>query len=234
MKEGRAPADSVRAIAALDEPTRRRLYEYVADRDEPVGRDEAADALGIGRPLVAFHLERLLRAGLLTAEYRRLRGRSGPGAGRPAKLYRRAEEAVELSLPARRYVQAADLFAAALEMMDPTAVLAGARARGEALGASARHELDGVPDRAGQPVDPLLSALRGAGYEPHEDGSLVVLRNCPFDALVADHRGLTCAMNLALLDGIRSGVGETDRWPRPATIPGACCVAFGPPVEADA
>ena len=234
MNEGRAPADPVRAIAALDEPTRRRLYEYVAGRDEPVGRDEAADALGIGRPLVAFHLERLLRAGLLTAEYRRLHGRSGPGAGRPAKLYRRAEEAVELSLPARRYVQAADLFAAALEMMDPTAVLAGARARGAALGASALHELDGVPDRASQPVDRLLSALRGAGYEPHEDGSLVVLRNCPFDALVADHRGMTCAMNLALLDGIRSGVGETDRWPRPATIPGACCVAFGPPVEADA
>ncbi|HEX7474226.1 MAG TPA: helix-turn-helix domain-containing protein, partial [Candidatus Limnocylindrales bacterium] len=92
MNEGPAPADPVRAIAALDEPTRRRLYEYVAGRDEPVGRDEAAEALGIGRPLVAFHLERLLRAGLLTAEYRRLRGRSGPGAGRPAKLYRRAEE----------------------------------------------------------------------------------------------------------------------------------------------
>jgi predicted ArsR family transcriptional regulator len=233
VKEGRPPADPVRAIAALDEPTRRRLYAYVAGRPEPVGRDEAADALGIGRPLVAFHLERLLRAGLLTAEYRRLRGRSGPGAGRPAKLYSRAEVPVELSLPARRYAQAADLFAAALEMTDPTAVLAGARARGEALGASARRELDGVAGPAGQPVDPLLSTLRGAGYEPREDGSLVVLRNCPFDALVADHRGLTCAMNLALLEGIRSGVGETDRWPRPVTIPGACCVAFGPPVEAD-
>ncbi len=234
MNARRAPADPVRAIAALHEPTRRRLYEYVAGSDEPVGRDQAADALGIGRPLVAFHLERLLRAGLLTAEYRRLRGRSGPGAGRPAKLYRRADEVVEVSLPARRYVLAADLFAAALEMTDPTAVLAGARVRGEALGTSARREVDGVPASAAQPADPLLAALRGAGYEPREDGSLVVLRNCPFDALVADHRGLTCAMNLAMLDGIRSGVGETDRWPRPVAIPGACCVAFGPRVEADA
>lgn len=233
MKDRRPHADPVRAIAALDEPTRRRLYDYVAGRDEPVGRDEAADALGIGRPLVAFHLERLLRAGLLTAEYRRLRGRSGPGAGRPAKLYRRAEGAVELSLPARRYVQAAELFAAALEMTDPTAVLVGARERGEALGASARRGVEADPAPEGQPIDPLLVALREAGYEPHEDGSFVVLRNCPFDALVADHRGLTCAMNLALLDGIRSGVGETARWPRPVAIPGACCVAFGPPREGD-
>ena len=234
MTEGRAPADPVRAIAALDEPTRRRLYEYVVGCDEAVGRDQAADARGSGRPLVAFHLERLLRAGLLTAEYRRLRGRSGPGAGRPAKLYRRVDEVIAVSLPARRYVLAADLFAAALEMTASTAVLAGAQVRGQALGASARRELDGVPGSAAQRADPLLTALRSAGYEPQDDVSLVVLRNCPFDALVADHRGLTCAMNLAMLDGIRSGVGEIDRWPRPVTIPGACCVAFGPRVEADA
>lgn len=226
--------DPVRAIAALDEPTRRRLFDYVNSRGEAVSRDEAADALGIGRPLVAFHLERLLRVGLLTAEYRRLGLRRGPGGGRPAKLYRRAAWPVEVSLPVRRYAQAADLFAAALETTDPSAVLAGARAHGEELGATAWRELDGIPVSDGRAGDRLLGALRGAGYDPREDGSLMVLRNCPFDALVTRHRALTCAMNLALLEGIRSGVGETDRSPRAVKIPGACCVAFGREPAGDA
>jgi predicted ArsR family transcriptional regulator len=42
----------------------------------------------VSRNLAAFHLDRMASTGLLTVEYRRLTGRSGRGAGRPAKLYR--------------------------------------------------------------------------------------------------------------------------------------------------
>ncbi len=86
--------NAVGAIALLDEPKRRRLYEYVAESDEPVGRDQAAAALGISRELAAFHLDRLVEGGLLETEYRRRSGRGGPGAGRPAKLYRFRDDAV--------------------------------------------------------------------------------------------------------------------------------------------
>ncbi len=230
--EDLAAADPLHAIAALDEPTRRRIYDYVAGRGAPVGREEAADALGIGRPLAAFHLERLLRAGLLRAEYRRLGGRTGPGAGRPAKLYRRAHRPIELSLPARSYGQAAALFATALEGTDPTAVLAHARAHGHALGAAALRALEA--DGARTPGrDTLLGVLVDAGYEPHEEGGMVLLRNCPFEALVSDHRDLTCSMNAAMLDGIRSGLGDVKRSPRRVAFPGACCVAFGPVAAMD-
>ena len=92
--------DEIDGVAALAEPTRRRLYDLVAARDEPVGRDDAVEALGISRELAAFHLDRLVEAGLLQTEYRRRNGRTGPGAGRPAKLYRRADRVVEISLPA--------------------------------------------------------------------------------------------------------------------------------------
>ena len=44
---------SVSALSALDDPVRRRLYDYVGGREEPVGRDEAAAGVGIGRPLAA-------------------------------------------------------------------------------------------------------------------------------------------------------------------------------------
>ena len=106
--------DPIDAVAALAEPTRRALYDLVAASDEPVGRDDAVTALGISRELAAFHLDRLVAAGLLTPEYRRRSGRTGPGAGRPAKLYRRSDRSVEVSLPPRHYDRAADLMATAL------------------------------------------------------------------------------------------------------------------------
>src|SRR5215813_12899059 len=111
-------ADRLAAIALLDDPVRRRLYDYVASGPGPVGRDAAADALGMPRSTAAFHLDRLAEAGLLSVEFRRLTGRSGPGAGRPAKLYSRAERDLEVSFPQRRYDLAADVLAAAIEAAD--------------------------------------------------------------------------------------------------------------------
>src|SRR6185369_15049796 len=107
--------DPISSVALLEEPTRRRLYDLVAHAGEAVGRDEAAAATGISRELAAFHLDRLVAAGLLATEYRRLTGRTGPGAGRPAKLYRRAEGDVIVTLPTRNYDLAADVMAEALE-----------------------------------------------------------------------------------------------------------------------
>src|SRR5258705_9626904 len=135
--------DAIATAAVLGEPVRRALYEHVAGRDEVVDRDEAAAATGIGRPLAAFHLDRLVAAGLLEVEYRRRSGRSGPGAGRPAKFYRRTRGLnVELSLPARRYRMAAEIFAEGLDQRRDDsardAVRAAARERGGALGGETR------------------------------------------------------------------------------------------------
>src|SRR5439155_72985 len=79
------------SLSSLDDPLRRRLYEVVAGRTGPVSRDEAASATGIGRALAVYHLDKLVQSGLLTASYQRPPGRSGPGAGRPAKMYARSE-----------------------------------------------------------------------------------------------------------------------------------------------
>ena len=74
-----------------------------------VDGNEAAASVGISRALAAFHLDRLVKDGLLIPEYRRLSGRTGPGAGRPAKLYRRAPREA-----------CADRHAAAEGLADPT------------------------------------------------------------------------------------------------------------------
>lgn len=106
---------SVQAVAVLEEPTRRRLYEYVAGQEAPVSRDDAAAALGIPRTTVAFHLDKLTDEGLLDTCYERRSGRTGPGAGRPAKLYHRSDREIEITLPERQYAVAGQLLAAAIQ-----------------------------------------------------------------------------------------------------------------------
>src|SRR5437879_6303744 len=91
------------ALAALNEPLRRRVYRYVIAEGSPMRRDEVAAALGVARSVAAFHLDKLAKVGLLDVEFRRPPGRGGPGAGRPAKLYRRAPGEVSVSLPERHY-----------------------------------------------------------------------------------------------------------------------------------
>src|SRR5688500_17442611 len=112
----RDPSD-IEAVALLDEPARRALYEAVVGAHQPVGREEAPSATGVTRALAAFHLDKLVEAGLLDVEYRRLSGRTGPGAGRPSKLYRRGAREVDVSLPGRQYEVPAELFATALEQL---------------------------------------------------------------------------------------------------------------------
>jgi len=232
MSEGRADRDPIDAVASLAEPNRRRLYEFVTGRGDAVGRDEVVAALGIKRELAAFHLDRLVEAGLLQTEYRRLSGRTGPGAGRPAKLYRRTDAEIGLSLPARRYAWAADVMATALGRLSDASgietLATVARERGAVVGLGARRMLGRRRGR-GRSLTGLVDVLRGAGYEPRlgPDGS-VCLRNCPYSALTADHRELTCGMNLAWAEGVVAGLGAEGVSTTLAPEAGRCCVIFDP------
>jgi predicted ArsR family transcriptional regulator len=222
-------ARSLQDLEVLADPVRRRLYQLVLDRPEAMSRDEAATAAGIGRPLAAHHLDRLVTAGLLAAEYRRRTGRSGPGAGRPAKFYRPSGRELRASLPERRYEVAADLFASALEAgagAEPAIALeSAARNRGQELGDEARRR---SPSRSrARRRAALADVLRDAGYAPFErDGELRML-NCPFHELAQRHRVVTCGMNLALLRGIMAGAGLPEEDARLDQQPGLCCVAIG-------
>ena len=221
---------AVAAIALLDEPVRRSLYDWVATQGDAVGRDEAAHAAGVSRSLAAFHLDRLAAAGLLEVTYRRLSGRSGPGAGRPAKLYRRPAGDIAISLPDRRYATAARLFAAALENgaveLPPPALREVAQAEGRAIGADARST-DGPRAGRRRRRVALTRTLHERGYEPRAlaDGT-ITLANCPFDSLVAEHRDLVCGMNLAVAEGILGGLGDTGLRASLEPAPGRCCVVL--------
>jgi predicted ArsR family transcriptional regulator len=216
----------ISAVATLDEPTRRRLYEHVARQSTAVTRDEAATALGLPRATAAFHLDRLAAEGLLDVEYERRNGRSGPGSGRPSKLYRRSERQVEVSLPEHRYDLAGDLLAAAIEDAETTgepprtALERRARQLGNDLAADA--------DDTSAGFDAVLRILEAQGFEPRVSGHAIVLGNCPFHTLAQDHTDLVCEMNLRLIDGLLAGLDAAQLHARLEPGPGHCCVRIEP------
>jgi predicted ArsR family transcriptional regulator len=222
---GRGREGDLARLALLAEPVRRRVYEVVAG-SESADRDTVAEAVGIGRSLAAFHLDRLVAGGLLEASFRRRGTRSGPGAGRPAKFYALpANAAVSVSLPPRRYDVAATLFAEGLEQTKGgrEAVLQAARAAGlEAATAASAH----TTDRARRE---LLTILDDRGFEPRPraDGG-IDLGNCPFRDLTADHRELTCGANLALLSAIADSTPGAGLVAERQDPPEPCCVTLRP------
>lgn len=217
---------ALEALAVLAEPVRRRLYLHVRAAGEAVSRDAAARALSIGRPLAAFHLDRLVDAGLLETEYRRLSGRSGPGAGRPAKLYRAARNELLASVPPRRYDVAAELFATALDRLDSAdALRRAAQDEGERLGEEARRRA-GARAGAGHRGEALREVLTDAGYGPTDVAGELRLRNCPFSAVAERHRAVTCGMNLALIEQALAAAGLEPDAARLDIQPDWCCVVI--------
>ncbi len=216
----------ISAIAALDEPTRRRLYDYVVRQPAPVSRDDAAAILELPRTTVAFHLDRLVDEDLLDVIYERRTGRTGPGAGRPAKLYQRSQHHVAVSLPQRRYDLAGQLLSSALEAAErsgssPRALLdQRAYQLGKELGETAR---DADADRS-----TALRVLEAYGFEPRIEAGEIALANCPFHTLAQTYTELVCGMNLRLLEGLLDGLGHTCLTARLDPIPPHCCVRLAP------
>ncbi|HEU5389078.1 MAG TPA: helix-turn-helix domain-containing protein [Streptosporangiaceae bacterium] len=212
------------SLSTLDDPVRRRLYEVVTRQPGPMGRDEAAAAAGIGRALAVYHLDKLVESGLLAATYQRPAGRSGPGAGRPAKLYARAEREFTVTVPPRSYELAARLLVQAVEAdgsgQSRAALGQAARRLGTELGCGYRAEAD-CPGE-------VESVLARQGYEPCRDGDGIIrLRNCPFHQLAERHREVVCGMNLTLVEGLVDGLGADGWQPVLDPRPGYCCVALG-------
>ena len=215
------PADPVAdlaGIAALGDPVRRALYGFVAAQDEPVSRELAATGTGVALHVAKFHLDRLEAEGLLEVTYGRPQGRGGPGAGRPAKLYRRADRDIAVSLPPRQY-----------ELVGR--ILADAVTTAQATGAPLADALRDAAHAAGREqaqADPasLPTLLAAQGFEPRAEAGAVTLANCPFHRLAAEHTELICGLNLDFVRGLLAGLGEPTQAARLDPAPGRCCVVI--------
>jgi predicted ArsR family transcriptional regulator len=223
--------DDLSVLAGLDDRVRRRVYRFVRGRGAPVSREDVAGAVGISRKLAAFHLDKLLELGLLRAHFARPSGRSGPGAGRPSKMYEPSSARLAVSIPERRYAVAGELLVDAIERTPSRATAQEARRvareRGVAMGeAAARAE--GLrrpgPERT---MSAATSVLDENGYEPYRDeAGDVRLRNCPFDDLARRAPDIVCEMNRSLVEGVVDGLGGSGVRCDLERLPDGCCVAI--------
>ena len=228
--------DPINAVALLDEPTRRRLYDWSRRRTR-----RWAATRRPGRSGSAASWRRSTSTGSRTPGCSRRcssgSGRdAGPAPGRPAKLYRRAARDISIALPPRDYRRAAEILEDAIAGVDGSAVTdaiaASARATGRAAGAAARTAT-GVRAGRSRRREALVDLLRDGGYEPATDPATgsVRLRNCPYHDLAQRHRDVTCGMNLAWASGVVEGLGLAGVEPVLAPEPGTCCVVFADAAE---
>jgi predicted ArsR family transcriptional regulator len=218
--------DDLVAVALLAEPVRQRLYAYLRERHEPVGREEAARQTGITVKLAAFHLDRMADAGLLDVAYRRLSGRVGPGAGRPAKLYSVAPRAFSVVIPQTRYALAASMMASALSAGNSTTN--GAASLNEVatnVGASLGADIRGQGRTKATRREAVRRKLEQLGYEPQPQASGdLTLRNCIFSELSTSHRDLVCGMNHAFVTGLLDGAHARSLHVERQPPESACCI----------
>jgi predicted ArsR family transcriptional regulator len=223
-----ADTAAIAAAAVLADDLRQRLYAFIRRAERPVTRDEAAAAVGISRKLAAFHLDKLVDAGLLRTGSARPAGLPRPG--RAAKTYQPSGTEVQLSIPPRRLGVLAEILLDAVAAGNPHAdprgtAFAAAREHGRMFGAAVRRQTR--PGRLGaeRALTRALNFLDRFGFEPVRAApGLVLLRNCPYQPLAAREPGLVCGINQAFLagflDGLETSAAEAALNPRP----GACCV----------
>jgi predicted ArsR family transcriptional regulator len=229
------------AVAALVDPVRRALYDYVRRQRRAVTREEAADAHAISRGLTAFHLDKLVDVGLLRARYEAPVGRAR-GRGRTPKVYEPAGEDLLLTVPQRHYELVGEILADAIAAHPA----ADEGAQQEAFGRGRRLAGRRPPTTGsdGDDLAPVAAVLAQCGFEPRlapaepvaepvgtGDGGQaperVLLDNCPFHALAVRQPELICGLNRAFVAGVLDGLGADRLTARLAPRPGACCVEIG-------
>ena len=206
-------ADRIAAVASLTAAKRLQLFELVAASPRPLGRDEVAETAGMARSTVSFHLDRLVQDGLLAVEFHKPAGRTGPGSGRPAKMYRPVGSEVGASVPDRNYDLAGELMAEAIEATG---------AEGLAVGESLRAVAFRTGRELAEGSAGMEEFLAETGYQPEPDGDGgYLLPNCPFHRLSRSHAAVVCDMNGAFLRGAAVGCGGAED--RVVPVAGHCC-----------
>ncbi|MGH9087458.1 MAG: helix-turn-helix transcriptional regulator [Acidimicrobiales bacterium] len=184
---------------ALGDPTRHRLFRYVAEAPAPVGVAELTEFVQLNHNAVRQHLAVLKDAGLIIEA---IEERSRPG--RPRLLYCLHPEAAGKWGTPGAYAWLASLLSDAVRRrLDPRQV-------GRQDGHRRAAELTG----AGERVDLLEAEIVRRGFRPTsvERGRKVefVLGRCPFVDVAGSDPDTVCQLHLGLAEGLAEGLGGLD------------------------
>jgi predicted ArsR family transcriptional regulator len=221
-------AAALRAVAALSDQLRRRMYGFIRRARRPVSREEAAETVGISRKLAAFHLDKLVEVGLLRARYEPVGGIRK--VGRTPKVYEPTDAEVHISIPAREHDLLADILIDAVLTQDQDkagheTALQIARHRGTQLGAAERERTRPGRLSAERALTLATAILARYGFEPDRVTlTLLRLRNCPFQPLASKAPQLVCGINHAFLTGFLDTLQASTLTAVLAPRPDECCV----------
>lgn len=181
---------------ALGDPTRHRIFRYIADAEGPVGVAELTDYVKLNHNAVRQHLALLKDAGLIT-EY--IEDRSRPG--RPRLLYQLHPEVTDRWEAPGSYSWLAILLAGAVRRrQDPRQV-------GRQEGHRRAAELPAGSDR----IDLLEEEMTRRGFRPVriEKGRRVefVLGRCPFAEVAESDPETVCQLHLGMAEGLSEALG---------------------------
>jgi predicted ArsR family transcriptional regulator len=174
-------------LEAVGEPELRDALLFARAQPRRISADELAAAQQVHRNVARSRLERLVKAGLLVVGFERRTGRSGPGAGRPAKVYAVTPELAAIEFPARRYESLLGLLVDAIPAANKTGEL---RAVGAAFGRQLADSARLRPARTLQAgFERMCEAVRRLGYqasvaEVTDRGAVILTPTCPLRPLI--------------------------------------------------
>jgi predicted ArsR family transcriptional regulator len=197
--------------SALGDPTRRAIYIAVRESADPMTSGAVAGLFDIHSNVARHHLDKLAGDGYLRVTHRRPSGRSGPGAGRPAKCYEVTSKIIDLHFPARRPDMLVDLLLRILDRVSPPAMEALAFEVGREYGRELAAEV-GTPDEAGYAgaITAVAKALSGMGFgiAAETGDSRLVTAVCPFGTAAVGHPDVVCSLDRGMMTGLFESLSE--------------------------
>jgi predicted ArsR family transcriptional regulator len=146
-------------LEAVGDPELRDALLFARGQARPITADELAEEQNVHRNVARSRLERLVEAGLLATAYERRTGRSGPGAGRPAKTYAVVPGLAPIEFPERHYEALLGLL---LEGVSARRLHGIGVSFGEELARNAGLRASRAPKRA---FEEMCRAVRSLGYQ---------------------------------------------------------------------
>ena len=195
----------------LGDATRRGIYVTVRESTEPVTASQISEMFDIHANVARHHLDRLVSDEYLQVTRKRPSGRTGPGAGRPAKHYEPTRKNVSVQFPARRYDLLAELLLRVIERIAPDNAAEVADEIGREYGRELAAEI-GFPEDSGYDTAAIAvaSALMGVGFEveARPDDHELVTRFCPFGESAKNHPAIVCQLDQGLVTGLLEGTKQ--------------------------
>lgn len=198
--------------AALGDPTRRAIYVAIRESPEPMTTSRVAELFELHPNVARHHLEKLASDGWLIVSQRRASGKSGPGAGRPAKTYEASKREVSIHFSPRRYELLVELLMRVLERVAPQDVSRVAQEVGREYGKELAAEI-GAPNDSGyaESVQAVAVAMTGLGFsmDPDVDGQRLLTSHCPFGEAATDHPDVVCSLDRGIVTGLVGALGTS-------------------------